>query len=226
MNLSRNHSAPETTLVREFLLAPSFAKVSSRALPGTTPAMTPVTAILFLLLGLLGPTGASAGEPPVTISGGMDPDGTYRWVVTNRDASPVVSVEFPHYRGDLFQTPPGWKQKCTFLVNVGVPNLPGTCRAWVESPFLGISKGGKAAFELRVRQQEAREGRGTVTVGLADGTTLAVRNVQLPEEPNLLDRFGMLICSVILGGILVIITVRRRRREQHALESKEPDAIP
>ena len=57
----------------------------------------------------------------VTIVGGADATGhRYTWTVTNEDTSPIVYVEFPHYRANLFFSPHGWStDESTFLVNVG-----------------------------------------------------------------------------------------------------------
>jgi hypothetical protein len=156
---------------------------------------------------------AVAEEPKVSITGGLRPDGSfYSWVVTNLSSSPVVSLEFPHYQADQFLAPPGWKSKSEYLVNVGVPDRPGTCRAWVESPKDGIPRQGKVSVTMRVRLLEARQGRGVVKVGFADGTTLEIAGVEIPMPPGYFERFGVLITLVILVGLAGLIAVRRQRR--------------
>lgn len=170
-----------------------------------------------LLLLLSAP--AIAGLPSVTITGGLQPDGSYyRWEVVNHSASAVVSVEFPHYQADQFILPDdlrgrGWKSKCTYLVNVGVEDRPGTCRA--EAPKNGgIPPQGKATFTMRVRLLESRQGRGIVKVKLADGTSLEIADVEVPCMPGYFERFGVLITLAILMGLAALIAVCRRHRKQ------------
>jgi len=169
------------------------------------------------LLGLLVLSPPANGEDsPVTITGGLQEDGSYRWVVTNHSPSQVVSVEFPHYQADMFYPAPGWKSKSTYLVNVGVPDLPGNCRAWVESPRNGIPQKGNATFGMRVRQLEASKGVGVVKVGFADGTTTEVAGVEVPTTPGFIERFGVLIVFGVFFALVVIIAARRRRKKAAA----------
>jgi hypothetical protein len=185
-----------------------------------------------VLLGLFWPSVPARGEEPgVTITGGLQPDGSfYRWEISNRSSSPVVSIEFPHYQADQFIPPPGWRSKSTFLVNVGVEDRPGTCRAFVDLPKDGIPRGGKASVSMRVRLLESRQGRGTVKVGLADGTTLEIANVEVPCTPGIFERFGVLITLAILLGLAALIASRRRRRQQaevgHAADLPDDPSPP
>jgi hypothetical protein len=159
---------------------------------------------------------ASGEEPRATISGGLQADGSYRWVVTNHSASPIVSVEFPHYQADMFYPAPGWKSESTYLVNVGVPDLPGTCRSWVDSPSSGIPLRGNASFGMRVRQLEASKGVGAVKVKFADGTAVEVADVEVPTQPGFIERFGVLMVFGVFFALVVIVAARRQRKKAAA----------
>lgn len=168
---------------------------------------------------------ASGEEQLATITGGQQDDGSYRWVVTNQSSTPIVSLEFPHYQADMFYAPPGWKSKSTFLVNVGVPDRPGTCRTWVDSPAEGIPRRGNVSLGMRVRQLEAGKGVGVVKVGFADGTMIDINDVEVPTTPGLIERFGVLFVFAIFFGLVVLIAARRRRKAAAAqsFESGEPE---
>lgn len=183
-------------------------------------ARVPSTCIMAALFGFLWlSAAANAEEAPVTIKGGfLLDDGAYHWVVTNHSPVPIVVVEFPHYQARLFIPPPGWKSKSTNLVNVGVPKIWGTCRAWVDSRSQGIPPGGTAPFGISVTQLESRPGLGVVTVELADGTKWKIENVEIPSPPTFIDRWGLLVCMAVFLGILALLAIRRRRREQRALQ--------
>ncbi len=159
---------------------------------------------------------AAAQSPRVTITGGLKEDGGYQWEIANQHTSPIVYVEFPHFQADMFSVPPRWKSKSTYLVNVGVEKRPGVCTAWVESPRDGIGAGGRAQFGMRVRQMEARMTLGEVRVRFADDNEVVISGVELPSRPGLLDRFGLLICFLILFGILALIVARKKK---HAVSS-------
>ena len=54
---------------------------------------------------------AAAQENLVVIEGEPDESGhNYQWTVTNQHDSPIVEIEFPHFRADLFTAPEGWRQ--------------------------------------------------------------------------------------------------------------------
>ena len=155
----------------------------------------------------------AAEEPGVTITGGLRPDGSfYEWEIVNNSSLPVVSLEFPHYAADLFTPPKGWRSKSKFRELAGNEKDPWTCRAWVESPKDGIPPRGKVSVTMRVLMLESRPGRGVVKVGLADGKTLEIANVEIPSPPGYFERFGVLITLAILIGIVALIAARRQRR--------------
>ncbi|HVP11919.1 MAG TPA: hypothetical protein VMV94_12125 [Phycisphaerae bacterium] len=172
--------------------------------------------VLAGLLALSAP--AAAKEPSVTITGGLQPDGSYyRWEIENHSSSPVVSFEFPHYAADLFQAPKGWKSKSKFKDTPGTENDPWTCKAWVDSPQDGIPPGGKVSVTMRVVLLESRKGRGVVKVGLADGKMLEIAGVELPCGPSFFERFGLLITLLILIGLVALIAARRQHRGRAGL---------
>lgn len=159
----------------------------------------------------------AAAQPagsPITVEGSADESGhVYTWQITNGDASPVVAVTFPHYHADLFTPPRGWTSESTYLVNVGVPDRPGTCTARVEEPTAGITRGGTASFGMRIAAKGARRGRGTIQVRFADGRELEVAGVELPQPEPVGEKYMPVI------GLLAVVVVavgwgalKRRRK--------------
>jgi len=158
---------------------------------------------------------ALADEPLVEITGGADVTRhNYAWTVTNRHSSPIVYVEFPHYRADGFTAPDGWTTgKSTFLVNVGVPDRPGVCIAEAPSPFAGISRGRSAKFTMRITAAGAEVGKGSVKVRFADGTEAVIEGVELPRPRSKLAKYlGPLALFLFFAGWIVIRELRRRKR--------------
>lgn len=169
-----------------------------------------VAAILALLL--CTPGLVLAKKPLVEITGGADVAGNnYSWEVTNLYSSPIVHIEFPHYAADLFRTPDGWKQETVNLINVGVPDEPGVCTAFVKQPNLGIRQGGRAKFGMRINIRKAMRKNGTVTVRFADGTETLVEGVELPNQGQVQNKHMALIgTAVIFGGWVAFRTLRQR----------------
>ncbi len=153
----------------------------------------------------------AAQEPKVVITGGVDETDNYRWVVTNHHSSPIVFIEFPHYRADMFTDPTGWQQECTYLVNVGVPDKPGYCRSWVDSPRLGIQPNHNAEFLMRISGSDVRfQGKGEVLIRFADETSLTVEDVPLSTLPSTLSKYTNLIAFGIVFVLVIVFKTRRR----------------
>lgn len=142
------------------------------------------------------------------IEGGADEGGHhYAWTLSNRETSPIIRVTFPHYRADLFTTPPGWKQECTYLVNFGVADRPGRCTAGAPSAEQGIPSGGQARFEMRIAPPLPTRGLGRVEVELADGRILSIP-AELPLPAGNAEKF----LPVAAGGVVILILVALRMR--------------
>ncbi len=156
---------------------------------------------------------ARAREPIVTITGGVDETQNYKWTVTNHHSSPIVYIQFPHFHADMFQTPVGWNQKCTYLVNVGVPDVPGTCTASVDAPRKGIQTGRSAQFDMRISTGGAQRRPGKVTVRFADGSATIVSGVELPTRSSTSERLVALVGLGLVFGILLLTRWRRRRKK-------------
>jgi hypothetical protein len=177
----------------------------------------PVRASFFrrvAITGIMLVATTAARAEMATIEGRADTSGhNYEWVVTNDSASPIVSIEFPHYHADLFSVPPGWQSKTTFLVNVGVPDEPGVCIATAQPPNPGIVRGGSARFGMRITAKGAPVGKGAVKVRFADGREVLVTGVELPEPPASSFKFlPVVVGAIILVLWVVIRTLRERRR--------------
>jgi hypothetical protein len=172
-------------------------------------------AVLVLLLSLGASTTRSPGQDaPVEISGGRNDDGSfYTWVVHNHSDSPICYVEFPHYHADLWIVPEGWKKEATNLAGVPGPKAAeSVARTWKEDPELGIPPGGSARFRLRTGRREIYRGRGTVTVRLANGTELKIKDVEVPSAPSRLDLAAAPIALGVLFVAFVIFHTARRKR--------------
>ncbi|MGE3181888.1 MAG: hypothetical protein AB7N71_09675 [Phycisphaerae bacterium] len=174
----------------------------------STPAMRS-GAVLFLFCFVA----AVSAQPRVKIVGGKNLDGNYDWRITNHTDSPIVKLTFPHYQADLFSTPEGWEQDCTFLVNVGVPDEVGNCVAIAPTPALGIAKGENAKFEMRIMNNpRAVRGSNTVLVEFADGRKEAIPDVELPVPPPKYD--GVIMIAAF--GLLILLFILFRPKKKDA----------
>ncbi len=169
--------------------------------------------VIIILFAVALNAGARA-EAPVTITGGADPSGhQYEWIVANHGESPIVYVEFPHYHGALFFAPDGWHTECTFLVNVGVKDKPGTCKAWVDSPTDGIGCPESAKFSMQIGTPAARRGPGEVVVKRANGQQITVGGVELSQAESVSDKYVSLIgLGVVLFVAVAIQRIFRKKR--------------
>ncbi len=170
-------------------------------------------AFMALVSSMMATPPAAADTPKVTITGGADASGyKYIWTVSNEYTSPVVYVEFPHYHGSLFLAPENWRVECTFLVNVGVADRHGICKASADSPSAGIGRSKSGTFRMRVMLTGTTRVQGTVVVRFADGTELAVPAVELPQRETTGDKFVPLVGLAVLFIVLVAVRARRRGR--------------
>lgn len=182
-----------------------------------------VTASIALLIVYAITLPARAQETPIEIRGGVQPDGNYKWTVRNNARSPIVAIEFPHYHADLFTTPPGWTQECTFLVNVGVDDKPGVCIARAgETP--GIPRGRSADFFMRISRMGALNGSAIVKVTLADGSVIDVPNVAVPRPNTAGETYSSTIGLGAVFIVILAITAARRRRRRAATPATETSA--
>jgi len=180
--------------------------------------------VLIVCTGTLAASSAQDQGDLVVIEGGPDHSGhVYTWTVTNQHDSPIVEIEFPHFRADLFTAPEGWRQETTFLVNIGVAEKEGVCKAIAPSPAGGIAPGQSSAFSMRVAAKGAQRGFATVTVRFADDTTKLIENVPLPQREAVLTRFMGLLG---LGGVLVIVILVRSLRRGRNKKPGAPERKP
>ena len=208
------------------MLCPGGSRVVSW-LPGRRRCRSGVVAALGLWLVLAGAAAAADERDKVTIEGGPDHSGhNYQFRVTNHHISPIVSLEFPHYRADLFTVPEDWSTEgTTNAMGTGDPNAPGVCRATALSAGRGIAPGDTAGFGIRVRSAGAWRGTATVKVGFADETVAEVSGVPLPQSEPVASRGTRLIGYLVLGVLfLVVVVVRGRRRR--SVEGGRASAAP
>ena len=181
--------------------------------------------VVLAVVCLVGPAVALAQSdlPKLTISGGAsDVDHSYNWTISHEHTSPVVYVEFPHYRASLFFAPERWTTKSTFLVNVGVEDRPGVCTAEAGSPASGIAAGAVADFKMQVVWRGTSPGTGAVLVRFADGAEVKVSDVELPVRESLSDKFMALYA--LGAGFLIWVLVRaiRNRKDKARLHTDQP----
>ncbi len=153
----------------------------------------------------------------VTITGGAEvPGRKYSWTVANNHTSPIVRIEFPHYRVGLFFAPKGWStDQSTFLVSVGVPVKPGLCVAEAASSAEGIASGKSTEFSAQLATGAVRRRAGQVLVRFADGTEFTVAGVELPQREAISDSNVSLIgLGVIFVAWLFFQLIRSRRRSR------------
>ncbi len=167
---------------------------------------------LLVALWLMPPPGL-AQNADVTITGGADVTGqNYTWTITNQGALPIVAIEFPHYNADTFHYPPGWTPDCTNLQQAGARDLPGVCRATVETGRKGIEPGASAEFGMRLAKVGALRRAGKVTVRFSDNSELIVGGVELPSPPTRSEQYELLVGLALVFALLLGIHAWRRRR--------------
>jgi hypothetical protein len=161
---------------------------------------------------------ATDGDGKVTVEGGPDESGhTYEFTVTNNHDSPIVMVEFPHFRADIFAPPPGWSTEgTTNAMGHGNINAKGVCMATASLEVGGVPPRGKALFSIRVRPKGAWRGSDTVTVTFADGTVAKVPGVPLPQPEPAAAKGTRLIGFAVLGVLFLIAVAARRKKQQSA----------
>ena len=169
------------------------------------------------------PVGAQ--DAKVTITGGVDDSGqNYNWRVTNNYSSPIVSIQFPHFRGDLFTAPKGWSQEWKNQVKLGAKIAPGWCRTTAFKPEEdGIRRGRWLDFHMRLARGGAMARLGTVTVRFADDTEVQVSNVEVPTAKSFIEENAMGFGLAVLFVIALLVHFRKRKKAPPATAPPTPD---
>lgn len=141
----------------------------------------------------------------------------YEWTVTNTGDQPIVGIELPHFRVDLWTAPDGWStDKSTNIQGMpGVREESGFLRAEATSPTAAIMPGASKTFKARINRKGAPRGHGKVTLTRADDTKLIVQNVVMPAQETWLDQY---IMPIGLGVLLLIIVASQ------AMKKRKPTA--
>ncbi|NOS99311.1 MAG: hypothetical protein HOP29_01635 [Phycisphaerales bacterium] len=156
----------------------------------------------------------AAAQPRVTIVGGADATGhSFDWTVDHDHSSPMVSIEFPNHRADLFIAPFEWSGTAKDVdangrdrgVSVGEANGAG---GW-------IYRGTPARFQMRISPYAGllgvRPGPGAVRIRFADGLEIEI-SAEVPVRESWLARQTPLVGAVLVILIVVIRRVRGRNR--------------
>lgn len=149
----------------------------------------------------------------VDIQGGAQPDNShaYNYVVTNHASSPVVAVDLPHFRGDVFRVPEDWTFEATerfTSLNTG----PGRFLAKVSNDRAAIAKRGQATFSVRISHLGAAQGRGEAVVLLKDGRRLTIP-VECAVQESLIGRYRSLVGMGTAFVLFVLFGLWRSRRK-------------
>ncbi len=169
---------------------------------------------------LLAATAAAAGPVTVTIAGGADASGhNYEWTITHDHSSPIVYVEFPHFRAYFFTPPPGWKANITH--RYPEDRQAGECTAEVEDPAEGLKRGQTGRFAMRIGPKGAPRGEGDVIIRFADNTEVVVlAEVPIKESPG--SQHVPLIALGTIFAVFLLVKALKRRKRQRQVESNAP----
>lgn len=164
---------------------------------------------LFLPLLLVFPMDLM-GSPNASIRGGADESGqNYSWTIINDYDSPIVFIEFPHFRAAVGFPPEGWKSEMTNPNGVG--GRTGTFAMSVERAAEGIAPGESERIRLTVTVRGTPRGKGRVLIRFADGTRTRLR-AEVPIKESLADRNVSLIGLGLIFAVFLFFRVFKRRR--------------
>ncbi len=153
----------------------------------------------------------------VSIQGEVDTSGhLYEWRIWHDHSAPLVYVEIPHFRVDMFTAPDGWSAE---IENQNSPDLkPGRCLATATDPSRGIRKGDQGTFTARVNPTSAPVGVGVIKCRFADGVE-ATAQARVPVKSSSLEQWAP---AGLLGGFFlayVAYASRKRKRQVRTAES-------
>ncbi len=170
---------------------------------------------------------AAADEVRAVITAVVDETGqNYGWTVTNRYYSPIVSIEFAHYKGHLLFAPEGWSVDCTNLFRIGWQDETGVCRATCDSPAAGIVGQRSEVFKMHVGDRGVAPGPGNFLVRFVSGESYTVTGVPLPARYEVEGKYASLLG---LGSIFLLWLIYRwlsRRRAGGAGPRHDARAAP
>ncbi len=169
---------------------------------------------------VVGAAGSALAAPVVTITGGADDTGqTYIWTITHDHTSPIVQVEFPHYRGGWSIPPEGWTSEITNRGGAG--GRSGKFIAAADDPSQGIARGRAAEFRLVIVPEGTPRGQGSVLVRFADGFEVLVR-AEVPVKEPATDRNITLIGLGLIFAIFLLTRILKRKRPHSSAPAESP----
>lgn len=180
---------------------------------------------MILFVTVIVPSSTFAQPPKVTITGGADQAGTrYKWTVTNHYSSPIVYIEFPHYRANLFFVPDGWfTDESTNLVTAGEAIKPGICVARSPSEESGITYQQEGIFRIQLSDGKVKRQQGQVALQFADGKAVFIHGVELPHRESLGDRYisliGLFLIFILFLTVQLIKYYSSRKQTKEGLPS-------
>ena len=183
----------------------------------------PLLGLLFLVRAdAFGAATSTPAAPVVTITGGADETGqTYTWTITHDHPSPIVRVEFPHYRGGWSIPPEGWTSEITNRGGTG--GRRGKFIASAGDPSQGIARGDSAEFRLVLVPEGTPRGHGDVLVCFSDGSEVLV-HAQVPVKESTADRSVTLIGLGLIFGIFLLTRVLKRKRAHSSAPAESPQS--
>lgn len=150
--------------------------------------------------------GTDPGAKAEVVATVDDTGQNYEWAVTNHHYSPIVAIEFAHYKGHLLFAPQGWSVDCGNLYDIGWKDETGVCRAECDAAADGIIARRTKTFRMHVGDRGVDPGPGDFIVRFADGERYTVAGVPLPVPYRVEGRYVSLIG---LGAIFLLFLVYR-----------------
>lgn len=165
---------------------------------------------------LAGPLAVLGEAPPASISGGADiSQHQYTFRITHQHAQPLVYVEIPHFRADLFTVPDGWLKQLTNQNSFD--DQLGKCTAEPGPGNPGLRRGESLEVSLRVCPTGAPVGKGEILLRFLDGAQYLIA-AELPVRETTLHRQLPLIGGGSIFVILLAARAFRRRRRARVRE--------
>lgn len=155
----------------------------------------------------------ASAQPQVTLTGGSDLSGhNYAWTITHQHSAPLVFVEIPHYRGDLFFAPDGWS---TEIINQNsLDYKPGKCIAKTMEQSGGLPRDQSAEFRLRINPAGALQKPGTILLRFADGAEVALPT-EVPGRQSSTEHYALPVSlAAIFVAYLVFGYFKKRKTKQ------------
>ena len=190
------------------------------------PGPTSIIASLVAMTAAITPS-ASADDARAAIAAVVDKLGQrYEWTVTNHHDSPIVAIEFTHYKAHLLFAPDGWSGDCTNPFREGWKNDTGECRITCDAATNGIAVTRSMIFKLHVGDRGVSPGPGDFVVRFASGETYTVTGVPVPVIFVGEGQYSSLIGVGSIALLWLAYRWLRRRRVSNTGSQSDTNVAP